>query len=180
MVKKTVEIATKNLLLRQITIDDAPAMYNNWASDQEVTKYLSWSTHQNIEETKQVISTWINQYNNDFFFQWVIELKKDQEIIGTISLFNYINNSLEVGFCLSKQYWNQGLTTEVCRAIIDFAFTQVGVNSVKSRHMLKNIASGRVMQKNNMTHIKTTKEYIKKNDELVIMKTYEIKKENFR
>lgn len=58
METKTVPITTNRLLLRRITIDDATAVYKNWASDDEVTKYLNWKTHKNINTTKEVINTW--------------------------------------------------------------------------------------------------------------------------
>ncbi|MBR2067612.1 MAG: GNAT family N-acetyltransferase, partial [Solobacterium sp.] len=44
---KTIE--TSRLILRKLNDDDAEAMFRNWASDNEVTKYLTWPTHNNIE-----------------------------------------------------------------------------------------------------------------------------------
>lgn len=180
MVTKTIPIQTKNLILRKITIEDAQPMYKNWASDDDVTKYLNWQTHRNINVTKDIIMTWIHQYNNDFFFQWIIEHIQNKEVIGTISLFNYRDNSLEVGYCISKKYWNQGLTTEACSAVLDFAFNKIGVDKVYARHVRENEASGRVMQKNNMTFINTTIEYIAAKNKRVYMNHYIIKKEDFK
>lgn len=40
-------LETDRLLLRPFSVDDAEAMFNGWASDPEVTKYLTWNTHQN-------------------------------------------------------------------------------------------------------------------------------------
>ena len=49
-------IETKRLLLRQFTTDDAPAMYERWASDPEVTKYLTWQPHPNVEHTRALLA----------------------------------------------------------------------------------------------------------------------------
>ena len=57
-------IETKRLILRKFTIDDAKAMFNNWASDSEVTKFLTWHPHQNIEITKMILNMWIEEYDN--------------------------------------------------------------------------------------------------------------------
>ena len=46
-------LETKRLILRPFTIEDAQEMFFGWASDPEVTKYLEWNTHENIEETKK-------------------------------------------------------------------------------------------------------------------------------
>lgn len=51
----TVELETERLILRQFESTDAEAMYNNWASDSEVTKYLMWQAHKSIEESKEYI-----------------------------------------------------------------------------------------------------------------------------
>ena len=50
----TFNLETDRLILRKFKIEDATDMYNNWASDNEVAKYLSWKTHLNIEETKEI------------------------------------------------------------------------------------------------------------------------------
>ena len=38
----TQKIETQRLILRRFKIEDAEDMYNNWASDPEVTRYLTW------------------------------------------------------------------------------------------------------------------------------------------
>jgi len=179
METKTITLYTKRLILRRITIDDAPAMFKNWANDDEVTKYLNWQTHKNINVTRDIINTWVHQYHIDYFFQWVIEHIDNNDIIGTISLFNYKNDSLEIGYCIAKKYWNQGLTTEACRAVLDFAFNKVGVYKVYSRHIRENIASGKVMQKNNMTYIGTIQEFNPSKNKREYMSRYEINREDF-
>lgn len=180
MITKTIPLNTERLLLRKITMDDIEPMYNNWASDDDVTRFLNWSTHQNIEVTRHVVSSWINQYNHDYFFQWIIEHKDNKEVLGTISLFNRKEESYEIGYCISKKYWNQGITSEACRAVLNFAFTELNVKSINSRHVAENIASGRVMQKNNMRFIGSSNEYIPSKSNLVIMNKYIITREEFK
>ena len=53
---KTIE--TERLILRRFTMEDAPAMYRNWASDPEVTKYLTWPAHSSVEVSQQVLRDW--------------------------------------------------------------------------------------------------------------------------
>ena len=55
----TINLETDRLILRKFKIEDAEDMYNNWASNSEVTKYLSWETHLNIEKTKEILKSWI-------------------------------------------------------------------------------------------------------------------------
>lgn len=41
----TQELETERLVLRRLSIDDSEMMYNNWASDRQVTQYLRWNAH---------------------------------------------------------------------------------------------------------------------------------------
>jgi RimJ/RimL family protein N-acetyltransferase len=54
--KGTQKIKTERLILRRFKITDAKFMFNNWASDPEVTKYLSWPSHKELSTTKKIIN----------------------------------------------------------------------------------------------------------------------------
>lgn len=55
----TQKIETQRLILRRFKIEDADDMYNNWASDPEVTRYLTWPVHSSVEVTKNLLTEWI-------------------------------------------------------------------------------------------------------------------------
>ena len=98
----TFNLETDRLILRKFKIEDATDMYNNWASDNEVTKYLSWKTHLNIEETKEIIKSWIENYYKSDFYQWAIILKENNQAIGSISVVKN-DDSIEmvhIGYCI--------------------------------------------------------------------------------
>ena len=63
----TINLETDRLILRKFKIEDAEDMYNNWASNSEVTKYLSWETHLNIEKTKEILKSWIENILKTIF-----------------------------------------------------------------------------------------------------------------
>ena len=84
--KGTQLLETPRLILRKFTMDDAQAMYENWASDPEVTKFLTWPPHGSLEVTEQVLKSWVDGYAQDDFYQWAIVLKELGEPIGTISV----------------------------------------------------------------------------------------------
>ena len=82
----TVVLETTRLKLRRFTIEDAEGMYRNWASEDEVTKFLTWPTHANVDVTRELLSNWIKEYQNKNYYNWVMELKETGEIIGNISV----------------------------------------------------------------------------------------------
>jgi ribosomal-protein-alanine N-acetyltransferase len=56
--KRTLPLETERLILRRFTENDTEAMFKNWASDPEVTKYLVYDTCTTLDDTKKRISKW--------------------------------------------------------------------------------------------------------------------------
>lgn len=150
----TITLETERLILRKLELDDAEAMYNNWCNDEEVTKYLPWSPHGQIEVTKELVEMWVNNYNNPHTYRWIIILKENNEPIGTIDIVNkdIPNKVFEIGHCYSKKSWGNGYATEALSKIISFLFEEVDIDVVIAKHYENNYASGKVMQKANMKY----------------------------
>lgn len=180
--KGTISLETERLRLRKFTEEDAEDMYNNWASDTEVTKYLTWPAHSSIEVSKKVIDMWIDNYKDMEYYQWAIELKEIRQVIGTISLMNIDNNieNCEVGYCIGRKFWNKGITTEAFFSIINFAFNQVGFERITARHHVDNSASGRVMEKCGLKYEGLLRKISRNSSgELVDCKYYSILKDEY-
>lgn len=145
----TTYLETERLIIRKFIEEDAKDMYNNWASDAEVTKFLTWPNHSSVEVSREVINSWINSYENLESYKWAIELKESKSVIGGVSLMDIDNHNenCEIGYCLGKSFWNKGIMTEVFLKIIEFAFCDIGVQRITGRHEVDNTASGRVMEK---------------------------------
>jgi ribosomal-protein-alanine N-acetyltransferase len=104
---------TERLILRPFTINDAQAMYKNWASDDEVTKFLTWETHKDIETTKAVLESFIPDYDKDNFYHWAVVLKEIDEPIGSFDVVK-LNDKVKmvhIGFCIGKKWWNKRYNT---------------------------------------------------------------------
>jgi ribosomal-protein-alanine N-acetyltransferase len=147
--KGTKTIETERLILRKFTKDDIGPVYNNWTSDEAVTKYLRWPTHKDMSVTEKVINEWIAAYENPSYYQWAIELKSIGKPIGSISVVD-MNEKLDIvhiGYCIGSKWWHQGITSEAFSAIIPFLFEEVGVNRIETQHEPNNPHSGNVMKK---------------------------------
>ena len=149
--KGTVTLTTPRLILRRFTADDAQPMYDNWATDERVPKYLSWEVHASVEFTKTLLAGWIAEYDNPETYHWVIEFEGTP--VGTINLHSISTRDerCEFGYSLGSKWWNKGIMTEAAGAVIRFAFEELNANKVYALHDVENIGSGRVMQKNSMT-----------------------------
>lgn len=152
--KGTQKIETERLILRPFRVTDAEQMFLNWASDSEVTKYLTWSPHGNADLTRKLLEDWIKQYENDSYYQWCIELNENSQAIGSIGVVKILDyiEAVSIGYCIGKKYWGKGIMTEALGAVIKFLFEEVEVNRIHAAHDTNNPASGRVMSKCGMKY----------------------------
>ena len=148
----TQRIETDRLILRRFRSEDAEDMYANWASDPEVTRFLTWPTHSDVDVSKAVLADWIPKYKDGGFFNWAMEYKDTGKVIGNISVVRLIESidAAEMGYCMSRAYWGQGLMPEALSAVMDHLFDVVGLNRVAACHDANNPKSGRVMEKAGM------------------------------
>ncbi len=154
----TQRIETKRLILRQHQMTDADDMFCNWVTDPEVSRFWTWEPHKNIEETRNYLADCIvNEYSNPKTYVWIIVLKSISQAIGYIYLsgIDETDKSIEVHYALSRNYWCQGIMPEACKAVLEFAFSVVGVARVHTKYHIDNPASGRVLQKCGMRYIET-------------------------
>lgn len=157
--KGTQTIETSRLILRKAVLEDAQPMFRNWASDPEVTRFLTWPAHEKVEITYSVLDLWIRNYEKPDFYQWMIVLKELGEPIGTISVVRQNDTvaEAEIGYCIGKQWWHKGITSEALAAVMDYLFAEVGMNRIAARHDPNNPHSGGVMRKCGMRYEGTTR-----------------------
>ena len=82
--KGTRELQTERLTLRRFTAEEAPIMYRNWASDDEVTKFLTWPSHASVQVSEMILADWLENYERDDYYQWAIVF--EGEPIGSIAV----------------------------------------------------------------------------------------------
>lgn len=154
--KGNVTLETERLILRGLTVNDAILVFKNWTSDPDVAKYMRWNVHQSVKDTIQWMRYCEHNKDNKEFYDWGIILKSNQEPIGSIGAF--INSDepdrYEVGYAISKKYWNQGYATEALKRVMDFLINEVGIKKFIALHAVDNPASGAVLIKNDFKYTK--------------------------
>ncbi len=157
----TKQLETQRLILRKFKLSDAGAMFRNWASDDEVTRFLMWPSHKDVSVSENILKEWISKYDDKKFYQWAITLKPNVgEPIGGISVVDMDDRlqMVHIGYCIGRKWWHQGITSEALAELIRFFFDEVGVNRVESRHDPNNPNSGKVMQKCGLKYEGTIKQ----------------------
>ena len=147
----TQEIKTKRLTLRRFKVTDADMMFNNWANDDEVTRYMRWPSYKSVDEAVNTLQNWVDSYEGESYYHWGICLDS-YEMIGSIGVFidSEHDHRTELGYCIGRKWWNNGYVSEAVKAVIDYIFTNTDVERIEAFYAVDNPASGKVMQKAGM------------------------------
>ena len=178
----TVTLETNRLILRKFNIDDGEVMFHNWASDNEVTKYLMWPAHKSLDISKEYIKSLISNYSDPRTYDWGIELKEIGQVIGSIGVvrLNEEVGSAHIGYCIGRRWWNKGITSEAFLAVIKFLIEEVGINRIESRHDPRNTNSGKVMEKCGLKYEGTLRQSDINNQGICDAAGYSLLKEDYK
>ncbi|GET22122.1 GNAT family N-acetyltransferase [Prolixibacter denitrificans] len=97
-----------------------------------------------------------NQHIKDGYGIFAVELKDTNQIIGEAGLFNSFDDLsvLELGYIIDSAFWQQGYGTEICQALIDYAFSTLKTEQLIARMYAANHASVLVSEKCGMKRVK--------------------------
>ncbi len=141
-------LTTPRLTLRRLRLMDAPDLYA-YASDPEVARHVLWEAHKSVAQSRKFLLGAIRQYRKGLPASFAIVARDTGRMIGTIG-FMWINTdhkSAEIGYSLSRDYWNRGIMTEALHEVLRFGFEHLALNRIEAQHETDNPASGRVMAK---------------------------------
>lgn len=179
--KGTVTLETTRLILRRFTAEDAESVFYNWASDDEVTKYLTWPTHTCVNDSQGYMKYCVQSYADIRSYQWGIEIKETGVLIGNISVVKAMDDidALELGWVIGRRYWGKGYMPEAAQRVVAFLFDEVSANRIAARHDPHNQNSGRVMQKIGMKYEGTLRQCDRNNQGIVDCCYYSILKSDW-
>lgn len=141
-------IETERMILRPLSVADASNIYERWTSDDRVSKYVRWCTHNSVEDTIEWLKIEENNISSDKIYQWGFTRKESGYLFGCGGLtYNEIEGVFELGYNIMHAYWNQGYTTEAAKAILEFAIKELKQREFIACHAVDNPASGVVMRK---------------------------------
>ena len=136
------------VILRAPRVDDAEELFASDASDPEVTRYVTWTPHPDVDETRRVITELFNVGKER---TWLIELTATGEIIGTCG-FQVINPHLrEFGYVLGRRWWGQRLIAEVVELLLAEMTSDPKVRRVSAVCHVDNTRSARALERAGLT-----------------------------
>jgi [ribosomal protein S5]-alanine N-acetyltransferase len=152
-------IETERLLLRKPRIEDARTIFEGWAQDQEVTRYLTWRPHERSEQAQEFVQGCIHAWEGETRFPYMITLKQNGQVVGMIDP-RIEGSKVGIGYGAARAHWGKGYMSEATRAIIDWAFQQPSIYRVYATTDVENLASQRVLEKAGMQREGILRKYI--------------------
>ena len=143
---------TERLSLRMMHPIDAEDMFD-YARRPEVTKYLLWREHTDIEYTRDYLNYISGRYALGSFFDWALIDRESRRMIGTCGFtrIDTVNNSAEIGYVLNPDFHRRGFGSEAVRRVLKFGFEELGLQRIEARFMQGNEASLALMKSVGMT-----------------------------
>lgn len=152
------ELKTDRIRLSKLVVEDANDIFA-YASDDEVTEFLMWKTHESIEDTASYIQYCINSLADEKVITWGIRNVIDNKLLGTIDLSEYEENIYEIGYVISKKYWGKGYATEATKEIINYVKSNDETKEIVGIAFEGNYGSIKVLEKCGMRFVKIIPDY---------------------
>lgn len=124
-------LTTERLILRQLNITDANEIMI-LRSDERVNKFIGRKGEITIDEAQKFIEKINTSIQNKESMYWVITLKRNNTLIGTICYWNIIaeNGIAEIGYELYPDFQGKGIMQEAIPKIIEFGFNKMHINNI--------------------------------------------------
>lgn len=149
-------LETKRLFIRKFTLFDD---FASLMADKDLMLF-SLNGPMGREKAEEYLKKRIlPHYDRYGYGLWALFHKEDQRIIGIAGLMQQVidnEEQVELGYRLLPSYWGKGLATEANRAILDFAFQELGLKNIISIIDPANIRSLEAAKRIGMRHIKDT------------------------
>ncbi len=144
------EFETGRYYLRRVTVDDAEAIFNSYATDMEVTRFLGWKPHQSIADTAAFLKVASSEWDFGTGFP-VVAFHREQpdELIGMFHP-HLIRHRVNYGYVLRASSWGKGCASEVMRWLVDHALSHPEIFRTEAFCDMDHTASARVMEKAGM------------------------------
>lgn len=146
MIRKLPKLIGQRLHLRAPVTDDAKAIFEEYATDPEATRYLTWKPHEEIDTLVDFLHGVIERNHSGNEFNWAVTRHDSDRLNGMISA-RVVGHKVDIGYVLGRSHWNQGFMTEAVTIMSDWILSQPEFYRVWAVCDTGNIGSARVLEK---------------------------------
>ncbi len=136
------QFATARLAFMLLAVEDAPLIFNTYAQDVNVARYMTWRPHNSLAETEAYVASALSGGSHTYLLRG----RDDKRLHGVFEVRQPAPHWLGYGYLLARPSWGQGLMTEALTAVVDWGLSQPGVWRIGDVCDVDNLASARVME----------------------------------
>ena len=144
---------TERLIVRRWEDKDYKDLYE-YASDENVIKFLSFPTYKSLDTAKERIKKLKQQYTDGLVeIDFCIELKELNKVIGSIGIVGYKEKNegeIEIGYVLNPKFQGYGYMTEALVGMFKYIKQNKLAKRIVLKHDVENVKSGNVMKRAGM------------------------------
>ena len=137
---------TARLTLVSPSASDSAEVFQRYASDPEVTRFLGWPRHRTIADTDAFLKFSDAEWERWPAGPYLLRSRADNQLLGATGLGFESAEKAITGYVLARDAWGQGYATEALRAMVEVA-RGVGVGRLSALCHPQNLASWRVLEK---------------------------------
>jgi [ribosomal protein S5]-alanine N-acetyltransferase len=143
------KLLTERLILQRLRYEDAEEIFYTYASKPDATKFVSWPTHESLEDTRAFLRYVIHAWSIGKDYSFSIRLRESNRLIGSFGILNEHGN-IQFGYAFSPTQWGNGYATETCRYMMDLLKKTEGKIRIQTFVDVDNVASKRVLLKSGL------------------------------
>jgi [ribosomal protein S5]-alanine N-acetyltransferase len=143
------QITTDRLILEKLRYEEAEEIFYTYASKPEATRFMSWPTHQSIDDTHAFLQYAAEGWAAGTDYSYSIRLRDNSRLIGSFGIINEYGK-VQFGYIFSPTQWGKGYATEVCKRMMDILKSQPAVYRIQTFTDVDNKASANVLKKSGL------------------------------
>lgn len=114
------QFGTTRLTFRPLAAEDAPLIFDTYAQDMEVARYMTWRPHRSLAETESYVTSALSGGSQTH----VLQDREDGRLNGVFEVRQFEPHRLGFGYLLARPYWGNGLMTEALAAVVEWCLSQ--------------------------------------------------------
>ncbi|UYN94495.1 MAG: GNAT family N-acetyltransferase [Enhydrobacter sp.] len=170
----SVRLQTARLVLRPTAARDAGRAFEI-QSDWNVTRMLAMA---GFPPDRNEIDQWFAAHPHEWrageAFRFAVE--REERLIGVVDVDAICDGGGSLGYWFEQSSWGRGVATEAARAVVDFAFREVGLSQLRAGHAADNPSSGRVLVKLGFRHVDTIELQSRSRGEIIAQCRYTLRR----
>jgi RimJ/RimL family protein N-acetyltransferase len=145
MIRPPEYLETERLALRRPAPADGSAIFERWATDPQVTRYLAWAPHRDVSESEAHVARCIERWQSGEEYVWLIDELDTGTLVGSIAARVRVHG-VDIGYLLARDAWGRGYMVEAVNAVTDWFLARPEVHRVWATCDAENLASARVLE----------------------------------